>query len=216
MNEYEKKEVVYFSNTRTEIKDLLPTFSESVLEVGCGNGATLKWLKESNLCKTTSAIELVENMAREAKKTVDYVLVGDCEKIVLELTPNSYDLILCLDVLEHMIDPWTFIENVQKSLKPGGYIISSIPNIRNANVLVKLLFKKTFKYEDHGLLDKTHLRFFTKISAQELMRIGLLNIEKSITNPIPLTSKTGIFNLLTFGIFKELLTTQFLIKSIKK
>lgn len=216
MNEYEKKEVIYFSNTRTEIKSLLPTFSESVLEVGCGNGATLKWLKELNLCKTTSAIELVENMAREAKKTVDYVLVGDCEKIVLELTPNTYDLILCLDVLEHMIDPWSFIENVQKSLKPGGYIISSIPNIRNANVLVKLLFKKTFKYEDHGLLDKTHLRFFTKISAQELMKIGLLDIEKSITNPIPLTSKTGIFNLLTFGIFKELLTTQFLIKSIKK
>jgi len=216
MNEYEKKDEVYFSNTRYEIKPLLPTFSDSVLEIGCGNGATLKWLKESNMCKTTSAIELVESMAKEAEKSVDKVYIGDCEKIVLDLVPNSYDLILCLDVLEHMIDPWIFIEKVQLSLKPDGIIVASIPNIRNANVIAKLLFNKTFKYESHGLLDKTHLRFFTKISAQELMNIDFLVIEKMITNPIPFFTKTGIFNFLTFGIFKELLTTQFLIKSIRK
>jgi len=216
MNEYEKKDEVYFSNTRFEIKPLLPIFSDSVLEIGCGNGATLKWLKESNMCKTTTAIELVESMAKEAEKSVDKVYIGDCEKIVLDLIPNSYDLILCLDVLEHMIDPWIFIEKVQLSLKPGGIIVASIPNIRNANVIAKLLFNKTFKYESHGLLDKTHLRFFTKISAQELMNIDFLVIEKMITNPIPLFTKTGIFNFLTFGIFKELLTTQFLIKSSRK
>jgi 2-polyprenyl-3-methyl-5-hydroxy-6-metoxy-1,4-benzoquinol methylase len=216
MNEYEKKDEVYFSNTRFEIKPLLPTFSDSVLEIGCGNGATLKWLKESNMCNTTSAIELVESMAKEAEKSVDKVYIGDCEKIVLDLVPNSYDLILCLDVLEHMIDPWIFIEKVQLSLKPNGIIVASIPNIRNANVIAKLVFNKTFKYESHGLLDKTHLRFFTKISAQELMSIDFLVIEKMITNPIPFFTKTGIFNFLTFGIFKELLTTQFLIKSIRK
>jgi 2-polyprenyl-3-methyl-5-hydroxy-6-metoxy-1,4-benzoquinol methylase len=216
MNEYEKKDEVYFSNTRFEIKPLLPTFSDSVLEIGCGNGATLKWLKESNMCNTTSAIELVESMAKEAEKSVDKVYIGDCEKIVLDLVPNSYDLILCLDVLEHMIDPWIFIEKVQLSLKPDGIIVASIPNIRNANVIAKLVFNKTFKYESHGLLDKTHLRFFTKISAQELMSIDFLVIEKMITNPIPFFTKTGIFNFLTFGIFKELLTTQFLIKSIRK
>jgi 2-polyprenyl-3-methyl-5-hydroxy-6-metoxy-1,4-benzoquinol methylase len=216
MNYYLQKNESYFSHTRYEIKSLLPTFSESVLEVGCGNGATLKWLKESNMCNKTTAIELIESMANQAQNFVDYLYIGDCEKIVEELIPDSYDLILCLDVLEHMIDPWKFIEKVQLSLKPGGIIVASIPNIRNQNVILKLLFKKTFKYESQGLLDKTHLRFFTKISAKELMNINRLEIETIISNPMPIFTKTGFFNLLTFGIFKELLTRQFLIKSIRK
>lgn len=213
MQSYKNKESIYFSSIRFDIKPLLPTFSEKVLEVGCGTGATLKWLKESGYCTTTNGLELFEDVATIASDYVDKVIIGDAEVLISSYDLEQYDLILCLDVLEHMVDPWKFIDNLQKLLKPKGVIIISVPNIRNANVLYDLIFHKSFEYKKNGILDKTHLRFFTKKSAKELMSREGLTITSMIYNPLTPKSKTSIFNMLTLNLLRGVLTTQFLIKS---
>jgi SAM-dependent methyltransferase len=102
VQDYSAKASDYFSNARREIHPLLPRRSASVLEVGCGTGATLCWLKELGVAKHTTGIELFDSAAQLARDKVDEVYVGDAEKLVpAEFPPESFDLIVCLDVLEH-------------------------------------------------------------------------------------------------------------------
>ena len=216
MQNYSIKEPVYFSTTRMDIVPLLPKFSKYILEVGCGEGVTLKWLKQNGYCEKTFGLELFEGMRTTAEQNVDELTIGDAENIIYNYNDKEFDLILCLDVLEHMVDPWKFINNLETKLKPGGIIIASIPNVRNANLLYKIIFKKSFEYTKNGLLDKTHLRFFAKKEAIALLNTKMLDIDRVIYNPVSIKSRIGLFNLITLGIFRELLTTQFLLRAIKK
>ena len=129
MQDYTTKPEAYFANPRKDIQPLLPEHASRVLEVGCGTGATLRWLKESGCCQTTVGMELFESAAALARPHVDEVVVGNAEQLVeTAFAPESFDLVLCLDVLEHMVEPWAFVAKVDRLLKPGGVLISSIPN----------------------------------------------------------------------------------------
>ena len=81
-----------------------------------------------------------------------------------------FDAVLCLDVLEHLLDPWTVLEGLAGHLAPGGTAIVSIPNIRFHKALLPLLLWGDWAYEERGVLDSTHLRFFTRKTAMELVR----------------------------------------------
>jgi SAM-dependent methyltransferase len=213
---YNKKEDLYFNNTRLDILPLLPKYSETILEIGCGNGATLKHLKDYGKCKEATGIELTEYAALEAKQVIDKILIGDAEEIIKTIESNTYDLVLCLDILEHLVDPWLMIEQISRVLKKGGVIISSIPNIRTIRVISKLALFGKFEYEEAGIMDKTHLRFFTKTSAIDLLSINRLEVDRWIHSPFADKSKSSIFNTMTFGFFRDLLTEQYIIRAVKK
>ena len=214
MQPYDKKSAEYFSNVRRDILPLVPTFSEKVLEVGCGNGATLRFLKENQYCSLTHGIEMFPAVGEQARLNVDHVWIGDAEKMINTMDAGNYDLILCLDVLEHMIDPWQFTDRASMLLKPGGCLIASIPNMRTAVVMAKLLFKGRFRYHDaSGILDRTHLRYFTRESALELMNRKPLHTERILPSPNARGSKSFIANVLTGGMFRDFFTEQFLIRS---
>jgi 2-polyprenyl-3-methyl-5-hydroxy-6-metoxy-1,4-benzoquinol methylase len=213
MQSYDHKAPAYFNRARMDILPLLPAFSESVLEVGCGNGATLAYLKHQAYCGRTYGLELLESVAEEARKQVDYITIGDAEKILPQWEAKQFDLILCLDVIEHLLDPWAFIDQAARLLKPEGVLIASIPNIRTASVIGKLLFKGTFDYQDAGIMDRTHLRFFTRKSAMELMNRKPLQLERFLFSPLPPGSKSQIANAITLNVFRELFAEQFLIRS---
>ncbi len=213
---YNQKEETYFNNVRLDILPLLPKYSKSVLEIGCGNGATLEHIKAQGKCKETTGIELTEYAAFEAKKSIDYTLIGDAEEIIKTIESDSYDLVLCLDILEHLVDPWLMIEQISRILKKGGVLISSIPNIRTIKVISKLAFPGKFEYANSGIMDKTHLRFFTKTSAIELLSTDSLEVDRWIHSPFAERSKSSIFNTITFGCFRDLLTEQYLIRAVKK
>jgi 2-polyprenyl-3-methyl-5-hydroxy-6-metoxy-1,4-benzoquinol methylase len=214
-HDYLGKAPQYFANARTEILPLLPDFSPHVLELGCGSGATLKWLKANRYCSHTCGVELFKDAAALARDGVDIVINGDIESMELDLAANHFDLILCLDVLEHLVDPWRVMQRLVGYLKPGGTIIVSIPNIRNWRALLPLLFAGRWEYADTGILDRTHLRFFTRHSALALVQGSGVQLRAMHRLPLATSPKSRIANLATLGLFKEFLTLQYLIAAEK-
>ncbi len=93
-----------------------------------------------------------------------------------EIEAGSLDLILCMDVLEHLADPWEVVRRISTLLRPGGRLIVSVPNIRHWKFIARLLFKGDFHYTRDGLLDRTHLRFFVRQTAIDLVRAGGLHV----------------------------------------
>ncbi len=166
--------LAYHASTRSEVAALLPPFAGRVLEIGCGTGATLSFLKESGRCAWTGGVELVPAAHAVAAARLDQSWCGNIETLDLGLPDGELDAVLCLDVLEHLADPWSVTARLTALLKPGGVLIASIPNIRHYKVALGLLLHGRWEYEDSGILDRTHLRFFVRATAIELLtRSGL-------------------------------------------
>ncbi|MDR3453492.1 MAG: class I SAM-dependent methyltransferase [Rhodoferax sp.] len=216
MNLYDLKQQDYFSAARHEILDLMPKFSKRVLEVGCGSGQTLEMLKSKSFCEETVGIELFKDAANEALSRVDKVYCLDVEKTQLPENIGKFDLILLLDVLEHLVDPWSFLKRLKdECLEGGGKIIISLPNARHFALVLPLLFGGRFTYVERGVLDKTHLRFFTKFSAAELLKSASLNIEMIKPTSLNLSLNNGKLNAITLGIFSEFLASQYIFLASK-
>lgn len=214
--DYGHKAGSYFDNVRRHIEPLLPAHAARVLEVGCGAGATLQWLKDSGRAGRTVGVELFPEAAARAHGRVDELLVGNAETLLpAHFAPASFDLVLCLDVLEHMVDPWAFVRQVQALMKPGAVLVTSIPNVRHLRVVLPLLLAGRWRYEDSGILDRTHLRFFTHGSAQALVSPPGLRVTQCLRRLPPVASKSGLANLLSLGLARDLFTMGFLMASRK-
>lgn len=212
---YEGKQREYFENIRHEIFPLLPAHLGRVFEIGCGTGETLSHLKLIGRCDWVGGLEIFPAAAQLARRKLDLVLEGNIEKIDLPFEDNSFDAILCLDVLEHLLEPWNVIQRMHKLLKPGGILICSIPNIRHYSISMPLLFLGRWSYCDHGILDKTHLRFFTRKSAIELVACSGLLVDKVNSTGLNKWSKSGLANLFSLHLFKQIFEFQYLIRAKK-
>lgn len=167
LNPYADKSLAYFTRARTEIEPLLPrdaAQTQRVLEIGCSEGHTLEWLKKSGRSTWTAGVEPFAEVHADAR-AIDAFFKLDIEKELPLVAAESVDVVLCLDVLEHLVDPWATLRRLDTLLKPGGLWIISVPNIRNYHILMDLAFKGKFEYSESGILDRTHLRFFTRDSA---------------------------------------------------
>ena len=154
----QKQTNLYYTYSRPEIVGLVPVNAKRILDVGCGEGRFSLQFKGK---MKTWGIEMEPAVAEIAKNNIDKVLVGDVLKNIDNI-PNSYfDCIIFNDVLEHMTDPYTVLRKMKDKLNSNGIVICSIPNIRHISVLKKLLINKQWKYEDFGIMDRTHFRFFT-------------------------------------------------------
>jgi O-antigen biosynthesis protein len=160
------KKASYYAFARNEVVDLIIQSSipaKRILEIGCAGGATGKRVKELMPVDHYAGIEISEEAAVIARQHLDHVIVADVENTDLTaygLERGSFDLLLALDVLEHLYDPWDTLSTLSEYLTPSGHVIASIPNIQNVAILQDLL-KGIWRYEDAGILDATHLRFFT-------------------------------------------------------
>jgi 2-polyprenyl-3-methyl-5-hydroxy-6-metoxy-1,4-benzoquinol methylase len=204
---------VYSASMR---KDILPLFDrayERILDIGCSTGNTGVMLKEQQLCQWVTGVELFEQTAQIARDRLDQVIVGCVEQAIGQLPDESFDGILCLDVLEHLVDPWSVVKQLSAKLKPGGIFITSIPNIRHISIVVKLCLLGRWTYTDSGILDRTHLRFFTKRSCMELLDIPQLELEKMSRLVSPCLRAA---QLLSFGLLNGFVTSQYLTRSRKR
>jgi len=166
---YEDKKEWYYAFVRKDIASLLPAHSARVLEVGCGGGGTLAWLKNSGHASWTAGIELSSEAAGIARSRIDLLHEGDVDQNLGKFEPGSLDLILCLDVLEHLVDPWVTLQRLQSLLRPGGNMIVSLPNVRHHSIVLPLLFSGRWQYAEAGIMDRTHLRFFSHAGAVDLL-----------------------------------------------
>lgn len=217
MQSYTDKSEDYFAHARKEIAPLLPQQCGRVLEIGCGSGATLGWLRRNLRASFTVGVEISEAAAQNARVHADEVYCLDFERVELPSENTKFDVILCLDVLEHMVNPWLMVDRlVVQHLVPGGTLIVSLPNVRHYSVVLPLLFRGRWDYQDAGLLDKTHLRFFTRDTATRLLSHPALGTVCCRGTGFDWPSRKGIFNTLTGGIFQELLTYQYYLTACKK
>ncbi|MCX6060740.1 MAG: class I SAM-dependent methyltransferase [Campylobacterales bacterium] len=218
---YENKDQsYYFLSVRDDLIRLIPqTFKEcNVLEIGCGNGATLNKLKQLGIAKTTTGVELFSSKDNYYS-TIDHFFLENIENILFsDDMQNSFDIIILGDVIEHLVDPWSTLQKIVQLLSPTGRLIASIPNIRYYTTLQSIVWKGDFHYEEAGILDQTHLRFFCKKNIIELFTSAGLNIE-SLTSAFDqetIKSKKYWLNKITLGIFHDFFVYQYLIVTTKK
>lgn len=217
---YEDKQADYYSNVRHDLIGLIGKQERNlkILEVGAAYGATLEFLKNNGVAQEVVGVDLFEDRQhRERYKKVDRFIFGNIEQMDLTEYEGYFDIILLPDVLEHLIEPKRALEKIKKYLKNNGSIYISMPNIRHYSAMNKIFFKGDFRYEESGILDYTHLRFFCKKNISQLMIDSGLQI-KSLVSSIKIykgRSAAKMFNALTFGLFEEFLTVQYLVKVSK-
>ena len=155
--------IKYDDAPRRDLASLITQPPGAVLELGCGAGATGALIKQRFSNTWYVGIELDEQAAAIAQRRLDRVITANIEQVELRehgLTSESFDLIICGDVLEHLYDPWRAVRRVRDYLKPEGRLLASIPNTQNIGVILHLL-NGNWTYMEQGLLDATHIRFFT-------------------------------------------------------
>ena len=159
--------------------------NKSVLEVGCATGYFTKVLAERG-CKVIG-MELDAGAAREAENWAERVIVGsvDDPEPWDQVDDESVEVITFGDVLEHLQDPLSVLRTARRKLKPTGFIVTSLPNVAHGDVRLSLLHG-SFQYRELGLLDRTHLRFFTAESIRELLRDAGLTVVDTKRVIVPL------------------------------
>jgi 2-polyprenyl-3-methyl-5-hydroxy-6-metoxy-1,4-benzoquinol methylase len=147
---------------------MIPSGADRILEVGSAGGLTGKELKAKGV-SGVAGIEIVDDVARSVRPYYDAFYIGDVEAMDLPYEDGHFDCILYGDVLEHLRDPWNVLRKHNRLLRTGGSIVVSIPNIRHYRIIKKLAFKGQWEYCDDGIMDRTHLRFFTLRSVREMV-----------------------------------------------
>jgi len=137
-----------------------------VLEIGCACGATLREIGHRNPTANLYGVELNEKASAVAAPFAT-ILSMDVERLDPTEIKERFDYIVMGDVVEHLLDPWSAIQNMRELLVPGGAIVASIPNVAHISNLYNVLGGR-WTYEDMGLLDRTHFRFFTR---QEIIKL---------------------------------------------
>lgn len=197
----------YFHHERREIRPLLPQTATNILEIGAASGQTLRWIKTIYPDAVTTGVELNSGMAAELSRNADVAIIGNVSECMPRL--KTYDLILLLDVLEHLVDSASALLNVRRLLAPGGHIVVSLPNIAHLSVVIPLLFRRQFTYQDAGILDRTHLRFFVEGTAVGLMNDANLKVSKGLISGLQ-GRKARMLDRLSMGLLRHHLTKQYI------
>ncbi len=162
-NDYKTKDFkTYFQRERQEMLGYIPQKSHTILDVGCGAGGFGQFLKAQRPVEVWG-VELNERAASVAAQKLDHIVCGAFNNS-LNLPSKSFDCIVFNDVLEHLVDPFTALIYSKELLRDEGVLVASIPNVRYFDNMWNLLVYKDWQYADCGILDRTHLRFFTRHS----------------------------------------------------
>jgi SAM-dependent methyltransferase len=172
----------YYNRVNADLLRTIPPDACTVLEAGCGTGALAEAYRRINNRVTYYGIE----KNREAVKIaglvgrIDRLIEGDLEDMG-PLVPGlseeqpSVDCLIFGDVLEHLLDPWSVLARLVRLVRDGGQILACIPNVQHYSVIINLM-RGRWDYQDEGLLDRTHLRFFTLSGIRDLFSKAGLQI----------------------------------------
>jgi 2-polyprenyl-3-methyl-5-hydroxy-6-metoxy-1,4-benzoquinol methylase len=215
----------YFSQERKDIEALIPEDTMRILEVGCGEGILGKRLLDKG-AKEVIGIEINPEIYKRAVRNLSGVICGDIEELELPFDPQFFNCIIFADVLEHLRDPQLALKKLKNYLSPSGTVVASIPNVRYYGV-IDMVVEGRWKYEDCGILDKTHLRFFTKKEIESLFNgagLEIIGITENIDPAYyslndPLSGEISFGRVSLKGLspeeLKDLFVGQYLIKAQK-
>ena len=202
--------MAYYAHSRPELLEQIEQKADNVvLDVGCGVGELCSELRLSGRAREVWGVELVPEIAERAGANPDLTKVycGDISTIVYDLPQSYFSHVIAGDVLEHLVDPWSTLERLRAVMRRDGRIVASVPNIRNLSFILQLLFRRTFKYKDSGVLDRSHLRFFARKDLYDLFAsAGFEDIRIRHARP-----KRNLFNRIAKALFGDLAVKVFLV-----
>ena len=211
----------YFQKTRPEMEPFIPARRTRVLEVGCSEGnfiASLSGVQER------WGIEPYGPAAAVAEKRLDRLFASTVEAAVDGLPESYFDVVIANDVIEHLPDHVWFLSRIKQHIAPGGMLVGSLPNIRYYQTLFELLLERDWFYRDSGILDRTHLHFFTEKSIRRVLAETGYSVESLTpinkfcdTHP---NRRTPAYRLLAHaaiigsgGYFRDIAALQFAFKA---
>ena len=158
-------------NHNPDLLNLMPSGARRVVEVGCSSGALAREYKKSNPAVHYTGIEIVPAYAEMARAHCDRVVDVDIEHVSVEQLRNDFeaDCWVFGDVLEHLYDPWALLTKIRESMGRGGSVVACIPNAQHWSVQARLSIGD-FRYQDSGLFDRTHIRWFSRLTMLEMFR----------------------------------------------
>lgn len=183
--------------TRYDLLTRISSSATNILEFGCGEGSLGEALKRRQKCRVVG-IEIDREAAAVARKRLDDVYCGDVREIVSILN-DKFDWIVGGDIVEHLDEPWSFLNELRHIAAPGGHLLLSIPNVANASIINDLLHGR-FDYVYMGMTCVGHLRFFTRRSIEEMLRIaGWSVVEITPQDPPPSAEPERLIEALTLA-----------------
>lgn len=209
----------YYQHRRISVSESISKGAHRILDVGCGAGNFGAYLLQSGHAKDVVGIELIQAAADEASTKLNQVYCADLNRSrVADLlqTPTEcmpFDYIVCADVLEHLVDPWQVLRDLSCYLAPGGKIIASIPNVRHWTVWLPLIVKGRWDYLDEGIMDRTHLRFFTKATILDLFASAGLDVVE--LRPL-IGGKWRLVDKYSLQLLREMVAIQWVCVGVRK
>ncbi len=198
---------------RTDLVELIPPGARRILDVGCGVGKTGQVLRERGF-EEIFGVEVDPGAADQARPFYKEVIVGDVAGDILPFGKGFFDCIIYGDVLEHLVDPWKVLQRHREILSDDGSIICSIPNIRYYRILGSLIFNGRWDYTRLGILDRTHLRFFTLKTIEDMFRETGFEM-KNVVKKKRCGKIMRLLNKLLLGGLIDFLVIQYRIMGVK-
>lgn len=187
-----------------------------VLDIGCATGVNGQYLKDKSIAKKVIGVEISPKMAEEAKERLDMVVIGNIEDndTFQAINKEKYHYVLIGDVLEHLYDPWELLRQLKYVLHPKGKILFSVPNIQHIELFIKVYIKGEWSYNDRGIFDKTHLRWFTLkniIQLEEKCGIKIIRIGRNYRFRDRIDSEFPFYGRVLRRIMPSYFTIQYVV-----
>ena len=201
----------YFSHTRSDLVEALGRHRpSSVVDVGCADGSTGLLLKQRFPGCHVAGVEPSGEAAETAAARLDEFYRSPVEQLPFERLAGRFDTMLLGDVLEHLVDPWATLGRLRQLLAPGGVVVATMPNVRNWRVVRDLALRGRWEYADAGIMDRTHLRFFTREGILGLFTQAGLRVEH-VEAVVP--RRAAVVDRLTARLLTDLLAQKFLLRA---
>lgn len=173
----------YYDHSRVEALDLLVARPTHVLDIGCGRGGVTRNLKTRYPGVKSTGLDYFLDPAHDYSATFDAFEQVDLERDGLPVDLNAFDLVMLLDVLEHLREPEALLDRLVEDVAEGCYFLVSLPNFHYYSNLLTIVRSGRFSYADAGILDRTHVRFFGFDDARDLLEKRLKIIRTLAFNP---------------------------------
>ena len=201
----------YYQWLRTDILRHVPRTAQHVLSVGCGAGATEAELVSRGV--DVVGVEINHKAAAVARARGLSVIEGDAQAVSSDLAGPSFDCLIYADVLEHLADPLSVLRDHCAHLKLGGVVIISVPNFRHYRVFNELFVRGLVRYQEAGILDRTHLRITTRRMVLEwLEQVG---VQPTECEYLMSQRRERIIAALSLGLLKDFVARQVIITGRK-
>ncbi len=204
---YSDKKITYYSGARYDFISELPiNHNARILEIGCGTGDTGALALSKGKCDYYCGVEICQKAAKIASRKISEVILADVEKLEFPWTNKYFDALILSEVLEHLVDPWMVLQRLKPFIKNGGVVFASSPNVSHYSV-IKMLMGGDWKYAEKGILDRTHLRWFTPKSYRKLFEESGYKVT-SVSALSKFSFKAKCYQIITLGMASHLLWRQ--------